>query len=521
MIVEIIEFLDKILIVKDFIELFKKDDHFKEVCDNKFEKRFEVVLQQTVELCIYRFQHDLTDEMVKYILINEKMHEVVIESLFVKKLKWDDKLIISGYGIPKDLQKNFVEFFFYALQNNMHRDIEMRRALRQTGVYFEIDQIFEMTSLIYNKIEKIDDIHTVVNQIHDIVTNVAVSLKSKNILKLKFFNQSTKEFQDEMQAITIGDYPEIGEVETIKSKMLDLYQKIDKIKLAIPVPKAPAPVIQHNIPDLFKHRYAEKVPTVVSSSNIANISSKLRLIFGITINPNTFFCLGGLKQPSIRLGGIAGMNGFPGIGGDWGYEGTAEEKEKNELIEELIDLIKVWDYYFELKKFFNGCKLIPLVLSNEGETLNENIEIKIRLSKDCEVFYQADIELAQLSELATFDETRLIEKLICPKPNGKVNVEYKPKYPTSPEFTLLKKHYKDDEITKDEQKYINDLFDFSHSIEEVQLVVKFYITSIKPNEKIFLPSYLFVKSEKDIEVQYELLSKQNINNEFKPLMYRV
>ena len=60
-----------------------------------------------------------------------------------------------------------------------------------------------------------------------------------------------------------------------------------------------------------------------------------------------------------------------------GLNGKKEEKEKYKLIEELYKGIRLYKYWSEYEKLFFSYSFINLVLSNNGSTYDEDIEVKL------------------------------------------------------------------------------------------------------------------------------------------------
>lgn len=513
MALDIIAFLAGINTVKQFTDIFRKDKRIEELYNSKLEKRLQAVLESTIEFCVHRYRNELPEEMVKLILDNEQMLETVKNSLFEKNFIWDDCFILNGYGLDKDLQKSFVEFFFFALQNNMQRDLEIRRALRETGVYFAIDQIYDMTTVIYNKISKIDDIYAILNNWNE--NFISETMKQKNILKLKFYLRNIIDFSDETDRITINDIADIEEINFLKNEIVSVanitnnYVIKNKTKLVDNLSSSSFRTLS-----VFNNP-AVKIPVKLSKDDEDNITKKLEDVFHISIDREQFFNVYGLRknQYAAQLPFVGGSN--------WGYDGTDDEQAKWDLIEKLNGLIFIFDSYFKIKDFLNKYSIIPLVLVNDGTLNNEDVKVNIKLPKQSNILKQPDQNLAVFSYIAKYNGNRLIEELLCPKSDSKVG-----------EFNIVNKnviynaglfiHNKSlEELIELEKVYINDMFNFTIYEEDDHKVLEFELSSIRPNEKLLLPVYVLSEINNDIEIHYEVISNQNIEKEFKPLIYKI
>jgi dihydrodipicolinate reductase len=45
--------------------------------------------------------------------------------------------------------------------------------------------------------------------------------------------------------------------------------------------------------------------------------------------------------------------------------------------------------------------------------------------------------------------------------------------------------------------------------------------TLRPTEIMALPTYIFVKADESIKIEYEIISNQSIDNKFEPLIYSV
>lgn len=87
--------------------------------------------------------------------------------------------------------------------------------------------------------------------------------------------------------------------------------------------------------------------------------------------PDDFFDLGNLRKNT--LSGV--------LYGGYSLEGTASEKRKYSLLQELYKTIVECSKWAPIEKAFSGIKCVKLALENGGTAIDEDIEVSIELDK--------------------------------------------------------------------------------------------------------------------------------------------
>ena len=493
--IDIMAFLTKVTTIHSFIKIFKKDKQLSEVNESIIENRLAAVLESTIELCIFRFEGILDKSVIEDILQNEKLLEIVERSLYSNQLDLSS-VSLDGYGLDSDTKIQFVEFFQRALKTAMFRDIKIREIFRQSEVYIEVDEIYDMTSKIYDKTQ---DILDELCELKD----MSKKLIKKNELYLKLYNEQTNELLDSMESINSSQFKKPDKIVEIEANARELINEIQeyKIKNISKEDSFDFQLIGRAIPD--------KVSCMYSKDKIKSIVQNISKYLGMKIDEANFFYVGNLKQDivSLNLWGYANFN----------YYGSEEEKEKFNKLEKLDMLLNILDAYnYTINELLCEYKAIPLCIENKGELNNENICIKISIPDNYEILDENNKGLVLFSECLDVDEYRIMDDILSQKHNsdlGRLSMEYDP----MDQFKLLRRTDKErEEFYKRKLQY---LFNMKQDRDDKGTNITYKLNNIRPGEKILLPTYIFVKGEKSIDIDYKIISDNSIDNEFNTLKY--
>lgn len=520
----VMKLIETITTVKSFTDMFKKDKRVEDLYNGIIEKRLQAILENTIELCVTRFKKELPEEMVKYILENEKVLEKVVDSIFSKEMVIDDDILIEGYGLTKDTQKTFIEFFFLALQTAMLRDIEIRRLFRQSEVYIEVDKIYDMTSVIYKKVDRIEDIFNEIKQLNTLMEKKINNIVKDNIVKLKFYLADYLDPADKMDKLTIKDLKEPEKITAIKEEIRELVDKINSIKLikkeeAEKKQETTQPMVNLFDKQIKVYSIYGDISAEVKADDKKKVKELLSKYLGIDIDENEFFNIGNLTKarvPDFSFFGLESKNK---------YNGQDSEIEKKEFIGELQLKLEILESYYGLADYLDGFSLMPLVISNGGKILNSGLDIRIKLSKKYELLDIHGEEMVMASYLLKYYDEKLFEMILSHRETHKVRtfpqgLKNMPQ-PVGPIFRECSIEEKIEQLIDDLEK----LFDYELYQEKEYNILKYSFplktNTLRPNEMMALPTYLFIKADEPIIIEYEIISDQNIDNGFELLTYNV
>lgn len=222
----------------------------------------------------------------------------------------------------------------------------------------------------------------------------------------------------------------------------------------------------------------------------------------ISIEPQ-FWNIGNLKRYAMRIAFYDNGDSF---------NGTEEEKERYNKIKELYyDILE----YKEYTNFFTKIdqhKFVNLVVTNDGNTFDEDIDIKLILDKDCILsieeipipgrnIIEAILDNKFLEHAYEIEESDTIESYTD---YDWIPTTYIPDLPiTSP----TKKYKKHKEQFKAE---LERIFHYQHFTKEEYDIITFHIDYLKHNKAIAFPSSLVFKKAPKI-IKYEITSKYMSN----------
>lgn len=353
-----------------------------------------------------------------------------------------------------------------------------------------------------------------------------------NIIKLKFYLSGHIEPSDTMNKVNIKDLGEPEKITEIKTEIVNLVNTIKAIKLD----ESEAKYVDKPITGAFMETVAQITynglayhgggPVRISDEDRNKIMERLNNYFDIEVNENEFFNLGNLG--SKKVPGVSGIN----FTMNEEYFGKEFEIKKKKLIDGLRFKLLLLDTYHGLSNYLNGFSLVPLVLINEGKVLNEGIEVHIKIPSQYEILTAKNDELAFSSYLfdnSNDDDERFVEKYISHKQDRRVTSFPNSMSKLTQGLTTAIGYIGRNRTTEDdievEKGKLEDFFNYEIYKEKDYTVLKYEFPmltdTLRPTELMALPTYLFIKADEQIQIQYEIVSNQSIDNKFEPLTYSV
>lgn len=145
----------------------------------------------------------------------------------------------------------------------------------------------------------------------------------------------------------------------------------------------------------------EKKNAEISEDEKEELIEKVKNIWDINLSKR-FFYVGQLKKCFLKNPHLRSVD----------YEGTCDEIEKNELIQELESCIWWLEKMEIIKRIFSSIHLIPMCISNCGNVADKSITVCIRPSDDYEVFSIESVTEDDRSLLDCFSDNLLEENFL-------------------------------------------------------------------------------------------------------------
>lgn len=246
-----------------------------------------------------------------------------------------------------------------------------------------------------------------------------------------------------------------------------------------------------------------KSSKVEFSEGFKNQIKKYAIANEITINDD-FFYIGDLTKKQQFMGG-----GPLGTGPSYYLDGSSDEKDKYEKIQELSSKI---DEYQQYKKYF-ACVdekyYIELALSNLGSNFDEDVDVRIFMKKGLlcikeQLCIPGDDILAVINN--SFDKIFKSKKTVSV-------IEYSD-YPTMPVVPFYPSYNGlsyEDEIENNKSEYrnlIDATFCYDNFYDDEYDILCYNQAYIKQNTNIYFPSILVLHGVPD-KISYEISSKHS------------
>ena len=201
------------------------------------------------------------------------------------------------------------------------------------------------------------------------------------------------------------------------------------------------------------------------------------------------------------------------LGGGSSLNGTDDEINRYEEIEDLyysiIEYNEYIDYFCEIDTY----KKLDLVLSNIGDTFDEDIDIKICVAKNSIITFQ-DIAIPEYSIISDVLSNNFIDAAFKVRPTE--NIEKYSDYPeAAPMITTPypKDIFYQKNVEEEYEEYIETykgeletIFCYDIYQKDENTILKLHINYLKHNTSIAFPSTLLFSRNPEI-IRYEITSK--------------
>jgi len=343
--------------------------------------------------------------------------------------------------------------------------------------------------------------------------------KSNSQLYLSFYLTNFIEYTDSIPKISIPDINEFDYIKKLKNEILVLYKKVNQYNVIKKETKKKE--IDSQYSEIFKSidlsafnrtflEYKNE-PVIISDYEKNNIREKCKTHLGIELNEN-FFYFGNLTESKNSFSIIPGQ-------GNIVLNGTEEEKGKNTdydnfeiKLEKLHDILTFW-------KKIQNLNILPILFSNNSNSYENGLRIKLFIPKEVRVIQPKDFPCpTRLDVLKDFNDTNnILTYYLKHQKDSKVNECYSKKFPkfiyefesTFPIYGLS--HFETRKEKRIEQFYdiIEHIFDFEVFHDNPDFtILECEIDELSANETISLPAFIFYKSDKGFDIEYEINSKK-------------
>ena len=193
------------------------------------------------------------------------------------------------------------------------------------------------------------------------------------------------------------------------------------------------------------------------------------------------------------------------------YLGSESERNKHELLENLLDKIKEYNHMINFLKSIDSIPYTSLLIENQGNTFDEDIDIKLFIEKDCLVDFDNIPEPGVLF-LEEANKLKTPYALFCGHHDADIeNFSNYPVVPYIPETFSNPFKSIAEEIEEEREEYhkmLECVFCYDLRENDEDDILCFNIPYLKQNTKMFFPSYLFFeKNPKNL--RYEIRSKHS------------
>lgn len=238
------------------------------------------------------------------------------------------------------------------------------------------------------------------------------------------------------------------------------------------------------------------IPVRMPHEEIVQLKELSQSILGIELSDTDFF-FGGLEE---RLDYTQRMFGGPVKI----PRGTEDKKAKYYAIIKAHTSLLFYQELMEYsKKYLRTCYPLPLILKNTGAVADENIQVTLKFPSNVEV---------QTPERFQPPLEPIIKDFINDESNFD-NIFLPTRVHTILEYQGLKrrKPFLQKTISYTRQDFINHmdcLFKYNSYTEGEQDIIQYEFRALNPACRMAFPSFLVVKTDIDMVIQYEITSKQ-------------
>lgn len=341
--------------------------------------------------------------------------------------------------------------------------------------------------------------------------------RKSSSFKLDFYLSNTINFVDTISKLHIIELSKLDIYHKKINKLKLLYFKLTQFNFEIknfekPYKLGDLSIFPSSIDTLEGYTDKQVIISDWEINYITKICKKL-----LSIEPDKeFFNPGDLKETQSRNYGFM----FPS---KKTWKGSEEELEKRKLyrdfyweITETEDLMNFWNKISKLS-------LIPIVLSNNGNQFEEEINVQLLFPKTIKIYKAKNFPIPKNNQILTDvnQDNSFLFNSIKHKKNRFVQDYISPYLmPQFFEIPSLVGHSNSNEDSK-YRRLLQHYFDYEYYDDEKYYVVECSFKNLNINEKISLPSYIFISSNHDFEIEYKISCKNNSNESKGKLTYKV
>lgn len=320
-----------------------------------------------------------------------------------------------------------------------------------------------------------------------------------NLINSNFIAKQHQEIKDIIKSVNKIEIPNIkGEIYRIESDEETPPEVEETIKHMQDRFK-PATEINKSLSKLFEERE-------ISISNFEkDLVERFLKEEDIKINTTHFFNIGNLTMRKDLF-----KVTFPNNSPSYSYNGTDEEKEKYELLEDLFCKLKTYNHWLNYFRSLDSKIYITLAVENFGKVYDEDVAVKLYIEKGAliknkgipmpnpSLLEEAIVQLNMIYEIErTHDIEEYDDGVIYSPPSYVDNTADILGYTFTRDVDSLKSDFR---VT------IDGIFNYEFYEDDEHDIISFNIGYIKKNTKIAFPSLLLFNNEID-EIKYEINSK--------------
>ena len=193
-------------------------------------------------------------------------------------------------------------------------------------------------------------------------------------------------------------------------------------------------------------------------------------------------------------------------------EGTDEEKQRYESMQDLYWAIIEYEEYTSYFSQVDAQKFVELVVANVGTSFDEDVDVKLYIPKGCTIPCEC-FPIPEINIIERILDMRFLESVYEMKPTSDVG-RYSDYVPSPVDFDyqipdLLRNTSAMDEYKQHKHKYAEQLeriISYQMYEKDDNDILMFHISYIKHNTKMALPSVL-VFGRIPEKIEYEITSK--------------
>ena len=194
------------------------------------------------------------------------------------------------------------------------------------------------------------------------------------------------------------------------------------------------------------------------------------------------------------------------------YEGTEEEKARYSTLRKLNNKIKAYNEYCEYFSYLDNLKVVALMISNLGNTYDEDIDVKLIIPKGC-LLKNSNLPYPGINIIESLLDMRLVEFVFSIEESDTVS-----KYPY---HHMTKVNYRninlypfqevsvDEEYESNKRDYRNlldSIFSYKEFENDEADILIFHIEYLKHNLSMAFPSILMF-NDVPKTIEYEITSR--------------